>query len=343
MTTYLLRNDMKKKWMFHALLMTALTVCAPAGQIDLVNGDRLTGEIAGMEGGKVVIQTELLGEVRVPVDNIRTLSSTQPLELHLKDGSVLNQAVEQAEPGTIRLPGRADGVALSEVAKINPEKPRWTGDLSTGITFTSGNTRNESYSFSGQLGKRTDTNRTTLGGDAMRRKERNDDGDDVVTENWWRAMGQFDHFISKKSYLFTQARYETDDIADLDRRLILGGGYGYQWIETDRTEFSTEVGLSWIDEKYEQPDQDDSRLAAQAGYRFRHKFDDTFSFIHDLTYYPSTEQFSDYYLTASSELRAAINKHLFTNFRVLFDYDASPATGKSSTDIKYLFGAGINF
>lgn len=79
------------------------------------------------------------------------------------------------------------------------------------------------------------------------------------------------------------------------------------------------------------------------GYHYDQQFNKTFSFIHDLTYYPSTEQFNDYFLTSSAELRAKINGHLFSNFKVLFDYDATPATGKGSTDTKYLFGIGLNF
>ena len=79
------------------------------------------------------------------------------------------------------------------------------------------------------------------------------------------------------------------------------------------------------------------------GYHYDQQFNKTFSFIHDLTYYPSTEQFSDYFLTSSAEVRAKINGHLFTNFKVLFDYDATPATGKGCTDTKYMFGVGVNF
>jgi len=36
-------------------------------------------------------------------------------------------------------------------------------------------------------------------------------------------------------------------------------------------------------------------------------------------------------------------KNLFASFRVIFDYDTSPAAGRGSTDVKYLLGIGLNF
>lgn len=332
----------KKSVLFVVLGLILCAASAPADQIVMTNGDTLTGVIKETAGGKVVIKTELAGAVKVPLANIKTMSTAEPLELHLKDGTVVNQPLQSAEAGTVKVAGRDDTVALSEVAKINPEKPRWKGDLAAGMTYTSGNTSNESYSFSGNLSKRTEKDRTTYTADAARRKEKGSSGDKKVTEDWWRAGGKYDYFLNKKLYVFGQGRYEVDKIADLDRRIIAGGGSGYQWIENDTTDFSTEVGLSWIDEEYEDGTSDD-KISTQAGYRLTHQFNDTFSLIHNFSYYPSTEQVSDYYLTTFGELRAKINSHLFTNFKVLFDYDATPAEGKGSSDTKYIFGAGVTF
>ena len=66
-------------------------------------------------------------------------------------------------------------------------------------------------------------------------------------------------------------------------------------------------------------------------------------FLHDLTYYPALSKFSDYYLTTTAELRASLTKSMFANFKVIFNYDATPAAGRSSTDVKYIFGAGMTF
>ncbi len=333
---------MTRSSVLNVVCVLILSATVVADKIVLVNGDQLTGVIKETAEGKVVIKTELAGEVKISLANIQTMSTDQPLELHLKDGTVVNQPLQASEAGTVKVADQPERIQLNEVAKINPEKPRWKGDLAAGVTYTSGNTSNESYAFSGNLRKRTEKDRTTYAADAVRRKEKGSGGKKEVTEDWWRAGGKYDYFLSKKCYVFGQGRYETDKIADLDQRIIAGGGTGYQWIETDRTEFSTEIGASWIDEEYADGTRDD-KISAQAGYRLTHQFNETFSFIHNFNYFPSTEQVSDYYLTTFGELRAKINSHLFTNFKVLFDYDATPAAGKGSTDTKYIFGAGVNF
>ena len=326
-----------------------ISMSASGGQVLLKNGDRLTGTITTMADGKITIETELAGTVEIAMENVQTISSDKPLELHLKDETVIKQPVEKDSEGMIKLAGSetiaSQSVALADITAINPPKPeppRWKGDISAGATYTNGNTNNESYAFSGNLSKRTENDRTTLKADAAQQKEKLD-GEDQTTEEWWRISGKYDYFLNKKTYVFGQGVYATDKIAELDRRVILGGGLGYQWIEKETLNFSTEFGAASVYEKYNTEDDSDSRLSLQAGYHYDQQFNKTFSFIHDLTYYPSTEQFSDYLVTSSAELRAKINSRLFTNFKVLFDYDATPATGQSSTDTKYMFGIGVNF
>ncbi len=81
----------------------------------------------------------------------------------------------------------------------------------------------------------------------------------------------------------------------------------------------------------------------QLGYHFDKKLHKATTFINDLTYYPSIDKFSDYYLTSTAELRGSITKNMFTNFKVIFDYDATPAQGAKRTGVKYILGAGWNF
>lgn len=330
-------------------MVLSVSAAVPAGQVVLKNGDRLTGTIVIMTDGTLKIETELAGTVEIAMENVQTLSSEQPLQLHLNDGSVTTQAVQKDSDGSVKLAGSdviaSQTVALANITAINPpapEAPRWKGDLAAGVTYTSGNTSNESYAFSANLSKRTENNRTTLKANAAKKKE--DAGDEkVTTEDWLKFSGKYDYFFSKKAYVFGEGRYETDKIADLDRRIILGGGLGYQWIEKEKQNFSTEVGVASVYEKYSAADDSDTKFSLQAGYHYDQQFNETFSFIHDLSYYPSTERFSDYLVSSSAELRAKINSHLFTSFKVLFDYDATPAEGKGSTDTKYIFGVGLNF
>ncbi|MHC4783436.1 MAG: DUF481 domain-containing protein [Planctomycetota bacterium] len=327
----------------------SISVSALGGQVCLENGDRLTGTITTMAYGKIKVETALAGTVEIPMENIRTISSDKPLELHLKDGTIVNQPVEKDSEGMIKIAGSdmidSQTLRLAEVTAINPPKPetsRWKGDLSGGLTYTSGNTNSEAYAFSGNLSKRTDKDLITISGNVAKRKEKNGERD-ITTEDWWRILGKYDYFFGDKKYLFGEGRYETDDIANLDRRVIVGTGGGYRLIKKPVQNFSTELGVANVYEKYGTSDSGNSKFSLRLGYIYDQQLSKVFSLVHNLTYYPDVEDFSDYFLTSTStELRAKINSHLFTNFKVLFDYDATPATNKGNTDVKYMFGIGVN-
>jgi hypothetical protein len=84
-------------------------------------------------------------------------------------------------------------------------------------------------------------------------------------------------------------------------------------------------------------------LSAQVGYNFDKTLAKNLKFIHDLTYYPSLDRFSDYYLTTTGELRAHFTERMFANFKAILNYDATPAIGAGSTDTKYILGLGYSF
>jgi putative salt-induced outer membrane protein YdiY len=338
--------------MFAVILF--VLICATAAssdEIQLKNGDRLTGQIVRLTDGKLVLKSQLAGEVTVNLSDIRTFSSDSPIEVHLKDGTVLHQPVSAAEPNAFAIPAgetlQPQAFKLTEVASINPPpapRPKWTGNLTGAISSTHGNTTAESVSASVSAARRTEKDRTTAEADYGRSDtEDRDTGEEETTEDWWRARAQYDYFFTQKFFGFGNARYERDDIAQLDRRIVVGGGGGYQWIENDKTAFSTSFGLASLYEKFDNQTDSNSELSFQAGYNLNKRLGKNLRFVNDLTYYPSLDQASDYYLTTTGELRTNLTKRVIASLKAIFNYDASPATNQGSTDVKYLLGIGLSF
>lgn len=341
----------------HRLLYLALlgvillATSAGADEIHLNNGDRLSGTIVKLTGGQLVLKSDAAGEVTVAQADIQSFSSNTPVEIHLKDGAVLNQMVQVAGAGRFAISTgstlQAQTFQLADVVSINPPdkpRPKWTGSISAGVTATSGNTSTEAINASISVGRRSEKDRTTASADYARGKQEDPDtGAEKTTEDWWRGKAQYDYFFSKRFFGFINGSYEKDSIAELDRRVVVGGGAGYQWIESKQTNFSTAIGLASLYEKFNNSTDSNSELSAQAGYNFDHQLNKSVKFLHDLTYYPALSSFSDYYLTTTAELRASLTKTMFANFKVIFNYDATPAMGRSSTDVKYIFGVGMAF
>ena len=225
------------------------------------------------------------------------------------------------------------------------EKPAWTGQVSVGWTSTSGNTSTDNKSLSVSAERRTEKGRLSGGADFAKGRQTNPaTGVKITTEDWLRSLAKYDHFFTPKWYGFVNGRYETDKVALLDSRTLLGGGAGYQLIDRAETHLSAEAGLASQREEYATaPATSKSEVTAQLGYKFDHQIVETVKFVHDLSYFPSTEDVSDYYLTTTAEVRANFTKSMFGTFKTIFSRDASPAAGRGNSDVKYILGVGIGF
>ncbi len=337
----------KLRWLVVSLYLLG-SVCW-ADQVILRNGDTLTGTIVKLTDSKMVFKSGLAGEVTIDQSNIRTLASDTLLTIHLKDGTVLKCQVAAGQGGQFSVASsavQAQSLNTADITAINPPakpRPKWRGQASAGLTSTHGNTKADNISASFGASKRTEIDRTTVSADYAKGTQENASGKTTI-EDWWRAKAKYDYFVSPKCYGFMDGRYERDAVALLDRRVVIGGGAGWQWIETDVTKWSFELGAASLYEQFNVAgDTKNSQLSMQAGYNLSHKLSHTIDFIHDLTYYPSTEKFSNYYLTSGAEIRTRFSARMFANFKTLFNYDASPAAGKGNTDVKYIVGIGLDF
>jgi len=320
-------------------------------EIHLKNGDRISGKIQHLVDGKLSFKADVAGPVTVDLSNIQTLSTDDPIEVNLKDKTGFMQKVSSADPGRFAIEGsesmKAQEFAVADIVSINPPAkpiPKWTGDIAVGITSTHGNTKTEMISANAYFSKRTEKDRTTVSTDYAKGTQRDPDtGEDVTIEDWWRAKGKYDYFFSKKMYGYLDGRYEKDAVAELDRRTIIGLGAGYQWIESDDMNFSTEFGLASLYEKFDNQTDSNSEISLQLGYNFDKKLRKNIKFVHDLTYYPSIDSFSNYLLTTSAGLRADFTETFFINLKAIFNYDSTPAIGSGNTDVKYFLGLGYRF
>ena len=235
-----------------------LAAAASADQVVFKNGDRLTGKIETAADGKLTLQSQYAGKVTVSLADIQTFATDEAIEIHLKDGAVVKRRVQQADPNRFAIEAgetvQPQALRIADIVTVNPPArpiPKWTGQISAGFTATSGNTHNEASSLNVSAVRRSENDRITLNMDlAKGRQEDPDTGIKKTTEDWWRGRAKYDYFVSKKWYVYGDGRYENDAIAKLDRRVLIGGGAGYQVIETDRTKLAAEVGLASRYEKF---------------------------------------------------------------------------------------------
>jgi putative salt-induced outer membrane protein YdiY len=334
-----------------AVYFLVIGVCS-GDCVFLSNGDRLSGQVIQLTDSTLTLKTELAGEVCIKVEDIAALTTDGPMQVTLCDGSRVRRHLEMTVAGRVDLvedpnqPSKFQTVLLSEITAMQdqPDKPKWKGSVDGGLTVMSGNTTSEAISASFDLQKRSKTDRLTYAGEMAYTAQTDDDtGNENTTEDWWKSRGKYDYFLTRQFYLFGNGRYETDRVADLTRRVVVGGGPGYQWIESPKVNFSTEGGIAELFEEYENNTNTTKEVSGQFGTHFDGQLNHKLKLLHDFSYFPSLKEYSDYYLTTSAQLRLGLTEKMYAKMEMIFDYDSTPAKNAYNTDIKYMLGLGYEF
>jgi putative salt-induced outer membrane protein YdiY len=320
---------------------------ARADDVVFNNGDHLSGEITGLADGKLSIKTAVAGEIKLDLKEVKTFSTTHPIEIHLQDGTVLHQAVKADAAGRIATAGsaqiKAQTLNISAIDSINPSPAHWTGSLTASGLLARGNTHSDSFSLSADAMRRGENDRITLGAGYYFAKSKDPTtGDTSTTSDNWFLLGKYDYFFNKKLYGYALTRVERDRIADLDLRLSPGVGVGYQWFERDDFHFSTEAGLGWVYESFSN-DGTDNHPSARLAYHVDTQLNDSVKLFHNLEYLPSLDSLSDFNINADAGVRASLTKKMFSEAKVEWRYDATPAPGAQKNDVRIMLGVGWQF
>jgi putative salt-induced outer membrane protein YdiY len=320
---------------------------ALADEVIFLNGDRLTGKIVSAAAGKLVLKTDAAGDVTIDLAKVKTFSTDEPVVVKKTDETApLRTRVGAAAEGQVQTepaPGASAPVPIGQIAFINPPVPEWHGSLALNGLFTSGNTETQQIGFTGNAHKRWEHDRLTF--DAaytFGRQKDPDTGDENTTTDYGRISGKYDHFFTKKFYGYALAKAEHDGVADLEYRLSPSIGVGYQWFESPTFNLSTEAGLAYVYEKFEDEDANDF-LGPRLAYSVDWIPVAPLLLYHTLEYLPAFDDFGDFLLNLAAGAKVKLTKAFFTDLRFEFAHDSTPAPGRDKSDLRLLLGVGWQF
>jgi putative salt-induced outer membrane protein YdiY len=344
---------MKTKAMAVALA-AALAATVFADKVTLKSGSFLTGKTGSISADTVEFASDDLGDIKIKVANIASLESEKTHKIVFKDNTTAEKAVVVVD-GALAADGKK--LDMDGVKAIDPAEETWHASVNLSASIARGNTVSESATILADASRRWEVNRFTssLGyyfaqsGDSKETKQK--------TASRFEITGQDDLFLnaisdalSSKSYTYVNGKYEFDQIMDLDRRLRLGWGLGYQWLEgTDfgagKMSFNQELGFSWVNEKYERLDADD-----YATLRYAHHFAwdvarvENLAFTHNFEYLPDLDEMGDNFIIDAD---AGLSYMFLPNWQIMakieWDYARRTAPGVKHSDLRYTLGVGYKW
>ena len=173
------------------------------------------------------------------------------------------------------------------------------------------------------------------------------------TEQNHRFIGQFDYFLSRRLYTrLPDVEYFRDPLQNLDHRLTLGGGVGYDLIKTPRTEWNATLGPAWQRNWFHsvQAGEDSSAqsLAVVLSTRFDIELTQRLDFILEYRGQLTRKETGNDTHHAVSTLEFEIHKRLKLDLSFVWDRIASPKTELGGAtprpdDFRLITSIGIDF
>jgi putative salt-induced outer membrane protein YdiY len=326
-----------------------LTAVARADEVVLQNGDRLTGRIVHKSGETLTLESDYGGKITIRWKSVASLSTDAPVELILNDERRIRARLGAA-PSTEGGEGRAEsddaagGVRLDRITFINPTPVEsGIGTVSSGhagvsSATTSGNTSGTRTYGDADYTVRGKRYRWSVSGKANRVT---DSGEQTASS--WLAGGDYDRFISDDRFLYLRASAERDRFKDVELRSALGGGYGLQLIEDERTKVSLRGGLDYVVvDRVVSPNERYPALGW--GVKASHKFNGAGSEVfHEHDGFWNLRERGHVTIRSRTGLRMPLVGNLTATLQVNFDWDREPADDLKPADTTVVLGLGYTF
>ena len=317
-----------------------------ADEVRLKNGDRLTGRVIRMEGGKLILKTLYAGEINILWQEVTGVRTEDSISVVLSDDTRLKGKVKIEEDGKMKLDtGKLEtpvSFRLADVKTINPTAEKIvkiTARANVNITSERGNTDSDNYYLNGEFVARTKKNRYKIGGELSQ-----EESDNITTSKNWLVSGNYSHFLNKKWFLFANTLFEHDEFQDLELRSTLGAGAGYQVFETPLLNLSFSAGLAGVDENYYMA-EDKNYSAGQGSVNYDQYFFKKFvQLFHETTGYISLENADNWFIKTRTGLRFPIYKGFTATLQYNYDWNNRPSSDtKKEEDTKLIFLLGYEF
>jgi putative salt-induced outer membrane protein YdiY len=331
-----------------AAVLAVLALSAAAASADevlLANGDRLTGTVVRKSGNVLTLRTTYAGEIAIDWRSVVSIQSQGALDVLLVgESSPVRGPLATAGPDSVVLGGRATPVPLREIAFINPLPEEggagwsWHGHANVSATRTAGNSPATRDYGDADVTARAKDWRLGASGRANRTSQAG-----VTNAQSWLASANIDRFTSPGRFRYVRASFEHDRFRDLDLRTALGGGYGLQFVETERSDVSLRGGLDYVaEDRINAPVERYPALGW--GIKARHRLGrGDLELFHDQEGFWDLRDARRITLRSRTGLRVPIIAKLSASAQVNVDWEGDPAPGRKATDSTLLLGLTYSF
>ena len=223
--------------------------------ITMANGDRLTGEIKGLDGGVLRLDLDYVdGALSLQWMKVARVESRQLFIVHTQDGSVYTGAVSTArgEADKIEVIGMSETATVIDHARVVKLEEtsiaftrRWSGQVDLGVVYSKGNNATQ-YN----LGSDVEYVRERWGAQVtMSSNLSANSGSETSTRNQVTLTGY--RLLPWRNYFYGGlADFLQSSVQGIHLQTSVGGGIGRYLKNTGRSRISILGGVAWQSANY---------------------------------------------------------------------------------------------
>lgn len=314
--------------------------------IVLSNGDRLTGEVSGLEKGKLALKTDYAGTVQIDWAMVREFDADQKFEISTQSGrrytGTLRRSADTVEVVTgaekVSVPP-ADVTGLAPLSDGEPSSfwQRLDGAIDAGYSFTRGNAdlTQSSLAINSEYAREKYKAQVTASSIFSRQ-------DDAPSTSRHAVNGRVDRLFGPRALAFVLAGLERNDRQQLNLRTNTGGGLGWRLVKSKNTQLSIRGGITFTNEQF----NDGVELSSgEALGQIEWK---TLQFgkvelSTDARFYPSLTRSGRYRIEYDSTMRVPLLSQLTWSLSLFDRFDSDPPLPVQRNDYGLVSAFGFTF
>ncbi|MGF6690895.1 hypothetical protein M2318_000944 [Metapseudomonas resinovorans] len=318
--------------------------CSPlwADTVWLNNGDRLTGEIIVLDGGKLALKTKYAGQVLIDWKDIDTLRSEKPL-LIKREGldSQHSRSLDAAGKGMVRLEnGTSETVPLASIRQMVPPRPVlkdrvWEGNLDAKLDMERNEDSKDEWKLKGDTRVEHGRWRHVLSGQFEKETKNGE-----RTEDNWEIEYDLDRFLTQHWFVRGSYDQDNDDFQFFNRQRAYGVGPGYRFWDNELGRFDLIAQLTRFQLESDAGDLDFNAYSFEWDFK-RLIWGTRFELYSKAQLQVPHIEEIDYVLDSEFGLRYRLND--WARLSLLYELDQVRGLGDTSSDRHYLIGVGIGW
>jgi len=210
------------------------------------------------------------------------------------------------------------------------DENQWERSIAAGVNLTSGNSDTLAINGSIAAENEGDTHETRVGIEGDFGESEVDSVDETTAQNG--KLYAIYKYKFKAGYLYTDNSLFHDDMADIEYRLVLGGGAGYHVLKTEDIKLGLEMGTALIREELTDDTREDD-ISLRFAARHDQDLGEHSKFWLAMEYLPNVDDTKDYLLNGEAGLEAAVNSSLSLRAVVQDRYDNVVPEGREENDL----------